>query len=255
MAFWGRRKWLEEGAKSEGNRPVSPWEEEKVEAAGYRLSIGSEYFVNGDGTSTVNQLDDAQAFVIGPGQFAFILTKEKVRISKSAIGFISIRASIKFLGLVNVSGFQVNPGFHGNLVFAVFNAGPRHVNLRSGDEIFSLWIADLDAPVEEGHEESGKIPNNLEKIPTDVINGIAGEALTAYQLSEQISELKQQLSTLKESVASVNTWLIRVSATLGLILTIVLIVYRAEVVSLFLPCVPPPNMEAPAETQPDDEQG
>ena len=82
MAFWGRRKWLEEGAKSEGNRPVSPWEEEKVEAAGYRLSVGSEYFVKGDGTSTVNQLNDAQAFVIGPGQFAFILTKEKVRISK-----------------------------------------------------------------------------------------------------------------------------------------------------------------------------
>ena len=254
MAFWSRRKWLEEGAKSEGNRPVSPWEEEKVEAAGYRLSVGSEYFVNGDGISTVEQLEDAQAFVIGPGQFAFILTEEKVRISKSAIGFISIRATIKFRGLVNVSGFQVNPGFHGNLVFAVFNAGPRHVNLRSGDEIFSLWIADLDAPVEEW-QENGKIPNNLDMIPTDVINGISGEALTAYQLSEQISELKQQLSTLKESVASVKTWLIRVSATLGLILTIVLIVYRAEVVSFFLPCAPPPNMEAPAETQPGDEQG
>lgn len=255
MAFWGRKKWLKEGAESEENSPVSPWEEDKVEAAGYRLSVGSEYFVNGDGTSTVNQLEDAQAFVIGPGQFAFILTKEKVRISKSAIGFISIRASIKFRGLVNVSGFQVNPGFHGNLIFAVFNAGPRHVNLRSGDEIFSLWIADLDAPVLEDHEESGKIPNNLEKIPTDVINGIAGEALTAYQLSEQISELKQQLSTLKDSVASVKTGLIRASVTLGLILTIVLIVYRSEVVSFFSPSAPPTNVEAPSETQPGDAQG
>ena len=255
MAFWSRKKWLEEGAKSEGNRPVSPWEEEKVEAAGYRLSVGSEYFVNGDGTSTVNQLEDSEAFVIGPGQFAFILTKEKVRISRAAIGFISIRATIKFRGLVNVSGFQVNPGFHGNLVFAVFNAGPRHVNLRSGDEIFSLWIADLDAPVEEDHEESRKIPNNLERIPTDVINGIAGEALTAYQLSEQISELKQQLSTLKESVASLKARLIYASVTLGVILTVVFIVYRAEVVRFFLPSAPPPNIEAPAETQPGDDQG
>ncbi|WP_130408836.1 deoxycytidine triphosphate deaminase [Thalassococcus sp. S3] len=255
MAFWGRKKWLDEGAKPDSNRPVSPWEEEKVEAAGYRLSVGSEYFVNGDGTSTVNQLEDAEAFVIGPGQFAFILTKEKVRISRSSIGFISIRASIKFRGLVNVSGFQVNPGFQGNLVFAVFNAGPRHVNLRSGDEIFSLWIADLNAPVEEDHEESGKIPNNLERIPTDVINGIAVEALTAYQLSEQISELKQQLSTLKESVASVKTWLVRASATLGLILTIVLIVYRAEVVSFFSPNASASNTEVPAETQTGDGQG
>ena len=73
--------------------------------------------------------------------------------------------------------------------------------------------------------------------------------------SEQISELKQQLSTLKEIVASVKTSLFRDRVTLGVILTFVLFIFRAEVVSLFLPSVPPPNMEAPAETQPDDEQG
>lgn len=197
-----------------------------MEAAGYRLSVGSEYYVNGDGTSTVKQLETSDAFVIGPGEFAFILTKEKVRISNSAIGFISIRASIKFRGLVNVSGFQVNPGFHGNLVFAVFNAGPRHINLRYGDEIFSIWIADLDEAVAEDHEEKGKIPNNLDKIPSDVINGISGEALTAYQLSEQISELKDQ-------VASVKNWLIRISVPLGLIVSIFLFVNRESIIDVF----------------------
>lgn len=104
------------------------------------------------------KLDHEVTFVVSPRQFVFILTKEKVRILKSAIGFISIRASIKFKGLVNVSGFQVNPGYNGNLVFAVLNAGPRHIILRESEEIFSLWIADLDAEVRGYHEGTGKIP-------------------------------------------------------------------------------------------------
>ena len=243
MAFWGRDRWLEEGARPEGSRPVSPWEEGKVEAAGYRLSVGREYYVNGDGTSTVKQLSEGDAFVIGPGEFAFILTREKVRVSKSSIGFISIRASIKFRGLVNVSGFQVNPGFHGNLVFAVFNAGPRHVNLRYGDEIFSVWIADLDKEVPEDHEEKGNIPNNLDKIPSDIINGISGEALTAYQLSEQISDLKGRVDAL-------ITWSIRISLALVVILGLVTVAYRQSFVDFFSPKeeVGPPEVQQSQET-------
>ncbi|MEQ3727746.1 MAG: hypothetical protein ABNH38_10070 [Tateyamaria sp.] len=197
MAFWGRDRWLKEGLRGYKTCPVLPWDEKKVEAAGYRLAVGDEYFVNGDGTSKVNRLRKGDSFVIQPGQFAFILTYEKVYISNSSIGFISIRASLKFRGLVNVSGFQVNPGFSGNLVFAVFNAGPKHINIRKGDEIFSLWIADLDAPVGGNFKEKGNIPNNLDSIPSDVINGIAGEALTAYQLTERIAELREELRSLK----------------------------------------------------------
>lgn len=248
MAFWSRNRWLVEGAKQDSSRPVSPWEEEKVEAAGYRLSVGSEFYVNGDGTSTLKKLAVSEAFVIGPGEFAFILTREQVRISKSAIGFISIRASIKFRGLVNVSGFQVNPGFNGNLVFAVFNAGPRHVNLRYGDEIFSVWIADLDEAVAEDHEEKGQIPNNLDKIPSEIINGISGEALTAYQLSEQISELKGRVDTL------IN-WSIRIGLTLTVVLALATVAYRQSFVDFFFPQEKndPVRVETPTEPEAPDE--
>ena len=214
MAFWGRDRWLNEGKRGYKKCPVLPWDAGKIEAAGYRLSVGKEYFVNGDGTSTVKELTKGKSFVIEPGQFAFILTDEVVYISNEAIGFISIRASLKFLGLVNVSGFQVNPGFSGNLIFAVFNAGPKHISIRRGDEIFSLWIADLDAPLAEDFEEKGKIPNNLDKIPSDIVNGIAGEALTAYQLTERLSDLQGELNKVK-------TYALNAMYALGLIATVV----------------------------------
>lgn len=215
MAFWGRDRWLAEGGSGIGDCPVKPWNVDRVEAAGYRLSVGHEHFVNNDGSSTVAKLEREDTFVVKPGQFAFILTKEKVSISKSAIGFISIRASIKFKGLVNVSGFQVDPGFSGNLVFAVFNAGPRHINLREGQEIFSLWIADLDKTVEDEFEGTGKIPNKLDKIPIDVVNDIAGDAMTAYQLSERLAKVEDYNRTIKLWVTRVFYALALISALLG----------------------------------------
>lgn len=226
MAFWGRQRWISESERGYKKCPVLPWEINKLEAAGYRLSIGKEYFVNGSGSSTVENLAKGQGFVIEPGQFAFILTQEKVYISSSAIGFISIRASTKFRGLVNVSGFQVNPGFNGNLIFAVFNAGPRHINLHQGDEIFSLWIADLDAPVAENHEDHGKIPNNLDKIPSDEINKISGNSLTAYQLSERLEAVEKKLMKMME-------WAFRGGVALASILAILLLVYRDPIADSF----------------------
>ena len=227
MAFWGKKRWLKEGAKKEELKPIVPWQEDRVEAAGYRLSVGHEYYINGDGTSTVKQLDIGQAFVISPGEFAFILTREKVQVSNSTIGFISMRASSKFKGLVNVSGFQINPGFRGNLVFAVFNAGPRHINIHFGDEIFSVWYADLDEAATETSEEKGNIPNNLSSIPSEVINGIAGEALTAYQLS-------QKLSDLREEVTNTKTLLTRLIIVVSVIVPLLLLINRAEIVDLFV---------------------
>lgn len=225
MSFWGRERWITEGRKDDRDRPVSPWKKDCVEAAGYRLSVGEEYFVNEDGSSSVVKLDPEDTFVVKPGQFAFILTKEKVRISKSAIGFISIRASIKFKGLVNVSGFQVNPGYNGKLIFAVFNAGPRHINLREGEEIFSLWIADLDAEVKDDHVDTGRIPKNLKNIPMDVINGISGDALTAYQLDSRIKKVEADHNKLKLTLT-------RLSTGAAVILALLAVAYRAKLIEM-----------------------
>jgi dCTP deaminase len=193
--FWGKERWLKE-AHAQPFTPVDPWNEACIDGAGYQLTVGSEYFVNGDKNSLAKKLQDKDSFVILPGQFAYILTGETVRIPKNAIGFITIRASVKMHGLVNVSGFQVNSGHAGKLVFAVFNAGPRPVHMRQGIHTFSLWIADLDT--EAGASNStGSLPNDMTSIPLNVINGIAGESLTAYQLDEKFKVLSNRLTQLE----------------------------------------------------------
>ena len=48
------------------------------------------------------------------------------------------------MGLVNVSGFHVDPGYKGRLKFAVYNAGGSDIKLTRGDAIFLIWFSELD---------------------------------------------------------------------------------------------------------------
>src|SRR5216684_2572289 len=113
---------------------IEPFAPERVDCAAYTLAVGPEVYVSPNDqtadptTVTVRKLAPGDAFTIPPGPLAFI----------------SIRAKTKFRGLVNVSGFHVDPGYRGQLTFAVFNAGPVPIHLKRGQPIFLIWFASLD---------------------------------------------------------------------------------------------------------------
>jgi len=163
-------------------------------SASYVLTIGPEIYVSpNDQTSdpntvTVRTLAQGEAFTIPPGQFAFLLTEESVSVPANALAFISIRAKTKFRGLVNVSGFHVDPGFVGQLTFAVFNAGPVPVHLKRGQGIFLIWYASLDRTstmIKKGPPVKG--------IDPDIISGVAGELQSFAGLSKKIKDVDKDL--------------------------------------------------------------
>src|SRR5208337_5222667 len=140
-------------------------------------------------TKSKISLAEGQSFTVPPGQFAFLLTEERVTIPPNAIAFISVRAGVKFRGLVNVSGFHVDPGYHGRLVFSVFNAGPAPVHLQRGDDCFLIWYADLDRT--STRIKSGE---GFDNIPTKLINPIAGEIQSFEGLLAKIKDTDNKLT-------------------------------------------------------------
>ena len=193
MAFWSDKKWKVSAPKQS---VIDPFDAQRVEAANYLLSIGDEVYVSEPGKgSVVKKLKDGENFYIEPGQFAFLLTRETVRIPKDTLGFISIRARIKFLGLVNISGFHVDPGYHGKLVFSVFNAGPARIQLKQGDDIFPVWLADLDGDTTKG-SQSGYLD-----IPSKILTPISGDFTTAYQVSKQLVSLADKANGLDKRLS------------------------------------------------------
>lgn len=125
MAFWS-------GAKLKTELPrrslVTDYDQARVDCAAYTLRMGRQYYVSASEdtspTNKIEKLKDGECAAIPAGQFAFLLTEEIVTVPPGVIAFISMKSEFKFRGLVNVSGFHVDPGFSGPLKFAVFNAGP-----------------------------------------------------------------------------------------------------------------------------------
>jgi dCTP deaminase len=204
MTFWSSQR-LEANLRKISNKP----NKDMVDCNALTLSVGDEVYVTpgldleSPSTYTKQQLKENEAFPIPPGRFAFLLTEEVISIPKEVMGLISIKATFKLRGLVNVSGFHVDPGWSGKLVFTVFNAGPATIHLQRGLPVFLLWIADLDAPTKKFRTKPSE-PG----IPTSIINNITGVADTIYavekRLKQEIKDVEGKQDTFRNEVAEIK---------------------------------------------------
>lgn len=184
MAFWSSQK-IEDNLSRLTDYP----EAEMVDCNALTLRIGREIYITpglelaAPFSHTKALLGPDEPVAIPPGQFAFLSTEEAITIPPEVMGFISIRAGYKLKGLVNVSGFHVDPGWQGTLIFTVFNAGPATIHLQRGLPIFLLWIADLE---EESLKRKTK-PGDR-GIPPEVISNITGVVDSIYALEKRVEE-------------------------------------------------------------------
>lgn len=113
--------------------------ENRFQGSSIELSLGGEAFISSK--KELTKLNEKENHIkISPGDFAILITEEYVKIPPDCMGFISIRYGYKLSGLINISGFHVDPGFEGRLKFSVYNAGTADVLLRYKDPIFILFI-------------------------------------------------------------------------------------------------------------------
>jgi dCTP deaminase len=184
VAFWSSQK-----IEANLGRIIDKPDPDQVDCNAITLRIGGEIYITpgleqaAPLSHTKRSLGPKAPFTVPPGQFAFLLTEEVVTIPPGQMAFISIKATYKLKGLINVSGFHVDPGWAGPLLFAVFNSGPAPVHLEQGLPIFLLWVADLD-------EESAKRKTKPGPtgIPPDKINNITGVVDSIYALDKRMRE-------------------------------------------------------------------
>jgi dCTP deaminase len=183
MAFWSGEKLVTRRSVVDG------FDDKQVDCNAYTLRMGDVYYRTGEREAGYEQkktaLKEREALLIPPGQFAFLLTKETVRIPADAMAFISMRTGIKFQGLINVSGFHVDPGYEGKLIYAVYNASPSPIQICEGDRIFKIWFCDLSqtsaAPFV--FDEPG-----LSDISSDLIKGMNQEIYSLQSLADKIRD-------------------------------------------------------------------
>ena len=194
MSFWSGDRLARELATI-----IDPFDPDRIDCAAYTMTMGREIYVTphegafDPQTTTKRKLNSKEPFTIPAGQFAFLLTEEKILLPPNVLGFISMKANIKFKGLINVSGFHVDPGYDQRLIFSVFNAGPSPIHLQQGDPLFLLWIAELDQPSSVDYTRTEGY--GFTELPTKLINSIPGEIHSLQSLSKQIRDLKTETDT------------------------------------------------------------
>jgi dCTP deaminase len=145
--------------------------------ASYDLRLGEEVLVTPQ--KVPQRLEYGETTNIESGQFAILTTEEYLQMPKDLLGFITVRFRYKSKGLVNISGFHVDPGFEGKLIFSVYNAGPTTVTLRRGETVFSIFFAEIDPKVEYKGDYSKQV-----NIPIDIVETFAGARVPSLQALE-----------------------------------------------------------------------
>ena len=204
MAFLGTEK-VRELIKEEG--VIKDGDLKRVVCGAYELSLGDEVFIT-DSKDKKKQVltQPKEQITINPGQFALLLTHETVKIPADKIAFISIKAGIKLKGLINVSGFHVDPGFNGKLVFSVYNAGASPISLIKGEACFPIWFSELELTENEktSYENGSHEHKNQDSIPVKYIDAlIAGDLSSPSVLLNKINtnytSLEAKINSLDEA--------------------------------------------------------
>ena len=203
MAFWGGSRIAEE---IDRRKIVTPFDPKNIDCNSYTLCMGDEYYITPEAGFSLRKsrkkaltsksyfspsencfVNKADTFTIPPGQFAFLLSLQSVKIPDDVMGFISLRSGLKFRGLINVSGFHVDPGFEGKLIYSVFNAGPSSFSIGLGDPLFKLWLADLDGDVSSDYvlskEPQAESPNSL-------VSDVAKSVSSVQQMDARVKSLE-----------------------------------------------------------------
>jgi dCTP deaminase len=155
----------------EGRIRIEPWDAGMVQPASVDLRLGDSFRVFHNHRAAAIDLDDppenlteavvvdeAEPFVIHPGEFVLGRTLEWVSIPDDIVARIEGKSSLGRLGLIvhATAGF-VDPGFEGTLTLEITNLTRVPIKLYAGRPIAQLSFMTLDRPAERpyGHPDLG----------------------------------------------------------------------------------------------------
>jgi dCTP deaminase len=150
-----------------------------VREACYDLCVGDEVFLSEK--QVPNRLNEqSRHVVLPPGQFALIKTFEEIFIPPELIGLLSIRSRYKFQGLINISGFHVDPSFRGHLIFSVQNVGPNDIRLEYKEPTFMLMFAELKPGADAQRKKA------YDRIPLEFMAQLGGPSVNLATLKKEL---------------------------------------------------------------------
>jgi dCTP deaminase len=165
------------------------YNEKCLDSIMYDLRLGKENYITPIGQKLLEQ--DSDFITIEPDQTAILTTYEHIKLPSDIFGMITIKFTHKSKGLINISGFHVDPGFSGYLVFSVYNAGKKSITFHFKDQVFSILFYQL-------HREVPTKDRFFEHIPTSIIDHYESATFPSIiEMEKKLNEHSTQISFLR----------------------------------------------------------
>ena len=131
-------------AVQDGIIAVDPFESANVQLASLDLTL-DDFIITTQGKEV--DISGGLVFPLEAGMTVNVRTLEYIEFPQNYVGRVGPMTRLAKFGIIMSHGFQVDPGFRGNLQFCLFNAGGRSFELKSGAPIISLEFMPLtDTP-------------------------------------------------------------------------------------------------------------
>lgn len=164
---------------------ISDYNESRYNKWSYDLCLGEEVYITSEETPKI--LTALEPYVsIRPGDFALLITQENIFVPNNCMAFISVKFTYKQKGLINISGFHVDPNYQGRIIFSVYNAGPNDILLKLGETVFMIFFGELDTICDEKRK-------SYYHIPTTMISEIKGQSSSLAENRQKIEKLEHEM--------------------------------------------------------------
>lgn len=119
------------------SKMIQPFDERQLHPAGYKLTVGDEFAINGEvfRLSDGGQPRTRPYIKLEPFQVAIIRTAEILCIPRFMIARWNIVVKSAYQGLLWVGAAQVDPGWRGRLSCPIYNLSSKPVILRAGEDL------------------------------------------------------------------------------------------------------------------------
>lgn len=188
--------WQIEELVNEGEIEISDFSPECLQPASYDMRVGDEGYTTALGR--VVKLDTEGPLCIQPGDFAVVLTHERLGLPLNCIGRFGLRSYYARCGLLGTVGPQVDPGFEGKLAVAMINFSSTELTLAYLEPFCTLELDRVEHAAKQGY--SGPYQGQ-EHLSAEVTSRLRSEALPlammlVRQLAASIPEVRDQLAGL-----------------------------------------------------------
>lgn len=186
--------WQIEESVSNGEVGIANFSVECLQPASYDMRIGEEGYTTALGR--VIKLDAAAPLCVQPGDFAVLLTHERLRLPLNYMGRFGLRSCYARRGLLGTVGPQVDPGFEGNLAVGVVNFSSQEIVLEHLTPFCTLELHRMEQTARQGYEGPYQGQDSLSE---ETICQLGSEALPlaimlVRQLATSVPALRDELT-------------------------------------------------------------